>query len=139
MKKDFKNIITWENKYKVEFKIWNELKFIEEFTIFLNTDVNALNQIKAKYAPVWQTKVENVEVNKDRLNKVSALDSKFYYNSDLQKFEIELYYIDNKKELLKPVELIKSKLEAKWIWVKATGYNLQKLNETILSWKKDYE
>ncbi len=139
LKKDFKNISTWENKYKVEFKVWNELKFIEEFTIFLNTDWNALNQIKAKYAPVWETKVENVEVNKDRLNKILALEPKFYYNNDLQKFEINLYYIDNKKELLKPVELIKSKLEEKWIWVIATWYNLQKLNETILSWKKDYD
>lgn len=139
LKKDFKNISVWENKYKVEFKIWNELKFIEEFTIFLNTDWNALNQIKAKYAPVWTPKVENVEVNKDRLNKILALDPKFYYNNDLQKFEINLYYIDNKKELLKVIDNIKNSLEKNWIWVKSTWFNLQKLNELILSWKKDYD
>jgi hypothetical protein len=51
-----------------------------------------------------------IEINKDKLEKLSNLDEKFYYNNKLEKYSIDLYYISTQKELEETALFIKNSL-----------------------------
>lgn len=142
LKTDFKNIFPGENSYKIYFTIWWKKELKEEFFITFSTDKNKLKSIEdtffKKNIPVQENKVKKV-VNEERKQKIIALEDKYYYDYNLNKFTLKLYYIDNNEELIGVANTIKNSLQTYGIVVNEIPISISDLNKKINSWEKDYD
>lgn len=137
----FKNLKIWENNYKIYFQISWKKVLKEDFYIIYSQDIEKLNKIKETY---FKTKPENTtdfEKNIDivRKNKIEKLDNRYYYDYNLNKFSLKLYYINNNEDLYTVSNIIKNTLETYWILVEVLPLSLSDLNKKIISWEKDYD
>lgn len=155
LNKNFKNFVFWENNYKVEFKIWEEKKLAWNFKVFLEEDLEALEELKNKYKDqvLEEKKSEEIieEISEEnetstwetielsRLQRIQELDNNLYYNNDLEPFTLSLHYIQNQKDLEKIVLKLSQKLSEIWILLTPNPIKVQDLNSQILAWEKDYD
>lgn len=149
LKLSYNTLKEWVNSYKIIFEEnWKKVLKEEIFFIYSkNTDkLNEykLNLIKDLYKKEKEAKEKllkstvKVEIDKNRLEKLSNLDEKFYYNKNLEKYSINLYYISTEKELEDTAFFIKNSLLEIWINVELFPITLTDLSN-ILSEKKEYD
>lgn len=141
LKEDFKTIQIWENNYKIYFsKNW-EKKQMEEFIIVYHTNKDELEKIKETYFEKIFTNQENqnIVISEEQKQKIMSLDDKYYYDENLNKFSIRLYYINNQKELSQVANVIKNSIETYWIVVEVIPISLIDLNNKILNNQKNYD
>lgn len=148
LKKNFLNIKEWLNKYKVEFEFDWEKETIEEFSIIYYEDTNKLEEEKQKiienYKPIVK-EINQDEVNKNEIAKkeeedvINDLDENFYYNSENEKYSLNLIYLDSQKEWQIIANNIKLAYENIWIIVNIEPISINTLNEMLSSWNKDYD
>lgn len=142
LKTDFKNISIWENNYKIYFSIWWKKELKEEFFITFSTDINKLKTIEDNFfkkdIKIEDKKVKQV-VNEERKQKIIALNDTYYYDYNLNKFRLKLYYINDNSELISVSNTIKNSLETYGIIVDSVWLSLSELNKKITSWEKDYD
>lgn len=137
LKLDYKNIHAWENNYTVLFVTSGQKEEIEKFTIIFSIDKEKLANLEKNY---FGTGTQNtIEIDEVKKQKIMSLDNKYYYDKDLNKFILKLYYIENKSELLKVANTIKNNLESYWIEIEAVPITISDLNKNILAWEKNYD
>lgn len=141
LKVDYKNITPGENNYKVEFVIWWKKEVIEEFSIIYSSDKEKLKNLEKNYFQTWSIEktAEIDNISEEKLKQISSLDDRYYYNLNLEKFVLRLYYIDNKNELTQVANLIKNSLESYWILLETIPISINDLNKKIKTWEKDYD
>lgn len=138
---DYKNITPGENNYKIEFVIWWKKEIIEEFSIIYSSDKEKLENLEKNYFQTWSIEKtpEIDDISEEKLKQISSLDNRYYYNLNLEKFVLRLYYIDSKNELTQVANLIKNSLESYWILLETIPISINDLNEKIKTWEKDYD
>lgn len=68
-----------------------------------------------------------------------SLDDKSYYDKDYKTFSLNLYYIDNKKDLADVANIIKNMLLTYWIKIETKAISINDLNKKIEQNQKDYD
>ena len=141
LKTSYNTLHEWINNYKIIF-VENWKKVLKEEIVFVynnNKDklekskIELLKNLYEKENKIKETikkPSQKIEINKDKLEKLSNLDESFYYNDKLEKYEISLYYISTEKDLEKTAYFIKNSLKEIWISVELfpiTVSNLSKL------------
>lgn len=151
LKESFDSIQAGRNDYIIYFEKNGEKQAIEEITFLYNTSNDELEKekdilldslYKEKIKKEKEEKIKEIEntpdITKQRLEEIWALDEKFFYNKDLEKLTLDLYYVATDKNLEKTSLFIKNTLEAKWIWVETRAITLNSLIK-ILSQKDNYD
>ncbi len=136
LKLSYRNLVVWENNYKIEFVIWGKKQLVEEFNIVFSTDKEKLANIEKNY--FWVVEKPK-EISEEQKTKILSLDEKYFYNENLEKFVLKLYYIDNNKELSQVVNIIKNNLESYWIIININSVTIDDLNKEILDWVENYD
>ncbi len=149
LKQSYKTLTPWVNKYKIIF-VENWKKTLKEEIFFIyNKDKDSLQKEETKFIKnLYLSDLEKkekikkatvkIEINKDQLEKLSNLDEKFYYNNDLEKYTLNLYYISTEKELEETALFIKNSLLEIWINVELFPMTISNLSK-VLSDKKQYD
>ena len=151
LRESYDSIQAWRNDYKIYFEKNGEKNLIEEITFLYNTSTSELEKEKEILLnQLYKQKIQNDKENqkeqientpdltKDRLEKIWALDDNFYYNSDLEKLTLDLYYVATDENLRKTSLFIKNTLETSGIWVENHPIPLNTLIK-ILSQKDNYD
>lgn len=151
LKESINNIIPWENNYKIYFTINWEKKLYEELTFIYNSNPDKLNEGKNnlikkleqanKKPEIIDTKLieengKKLETVNLLLDKLNLLDDKSFYNKDLEKFSLNLVYIDWDKEINQTSLYIEKTLKEIWIEVNSKPIMLSQLQDYIWSDKK---
>ena len=149
LKENYNNIKEGINTYKIFFEE-NWRKVLKEEIIFIySTDKEKLESYKKElikniYLKEKEKKEKikkatvKIEIDKNKLEKLSNLDEKFYYNEKLEKYSINLYYISTEKELEETALFIKNSLLEIWINVELFPITISNLSK-ILSKKDQYD
>ncbi|MBW7954742.1 hypothetical protein H3C61_02930 [Candidatus Gracilibacteria bacterium] len=141
LKTEFKNYAIGDNGYKVYFVSNKEKKLVETFYITYNTDEKKLDESKK----VLEEKIKKsnneskIEIDKKIQDKILSLPDNNYYNKDLNKFLLRLLYIENKDDILKTANIIKTSLETFGIGVDLVPTSITDLNKKIISGEKNYD
>ncbi len=135
----YKNKSTLDTETKKFIKILyeNEQKNLQEKEIInQNNNKELENQKTVKI----QKEVDEKKIleNQKELEKISNIDAKFYYNDKLEKFTLNLFYLNAEKELETTALFIKNSLLEIWINVELNPITLTDLRET-LSEKNNYD
>lgn len=151
LRESFDSIVPWRNDYIIYFQKNGQKEAIEEITFLYNTSNSELEKekeillnelYKDKIQKEKESKKEEIEnkpdITKERLEKIWALDENFYYNSDLEKLTLDLYYVATDKNLEKTSLFIKNTLETSGIGVEVHPITLNSLIK-ILSQKDNYD
>lgn len=156
------NIKEWENIYKIYFEKSGEKELKEELVFYYYKDAATLEKEKINYlrqkeenklkkeeekkAEISQTikenelKLENEIVNSQMIKNIEALEEHFFYNEDLERFSLDLYYIEWDDSMEKTANYIKSVLESYSIYINLKMINLSNLKEMInLEETEDYD
>jgi len=135
LKKSYNSIEEWVNNYKIFFVVNWEKKLYEEITFLYNTNYNKLEvakkellinletkrleeEIKTKQEELKKKLEDNKEVfeeNNKELVEINNLDEKYYYNDKLEKYTLDLAFIDWDKELFDSANYIERTLKEIWI------------------------
>ncbi len=149
LKENYKNIKEWVNSYKIIFnENWKKVLKEEIFFIY-SKDKNKLEKYKKDFIKNLFIKEQKekeklleatvkVEIDKNKLEKLSSLDDNFYYNENLEKYSLNLYYVSTEKDLEKTAIYIKNTLTD--IWINIELYPIKISNITnILQNKNEYD
>lgn len=149
LKENYKNIKEWVNSYKIIFnENWKKVLKEEIFFIY-SKDKNKLKNYKKDFIKNLFIKEQKekeklleatvkVEIDKNKLEKLSSLDDNFYYNENLEKYSLNLYYVSTEKDLEKTAIYIKNTLTD--IWINIELYPIRISNITnILQNKNEYD
>lgn len=149
LKENYKNIKEWVNSYKIIFnENWKKVLKEEIFFIY-SKDKNKLEKYKKDFIKNLFIKEQKekeklleatvkVEIDKNKLEKLSSLDDNFYYNENLEKYSLNLYYVSTEKDLEKTAIYIKNTLTD--IWINIELYPIRISNITnILQNKNEYD
>lgn len=142
LKLDYKNIVEWENNYKVYFKKWDNKNLVDEFNVIYNKDQSQIDAISKDYFTKKASKEELAEANTQawkRFSNISKLDDKFYYDKDYKVFSLNLLYIDNQKDLEQVALVIKNLLETYWIKINSQAISITDLAKKVSENQKDYD
>lgn len=151
LKESFDSIKPGRNDYTIFFEKDGQKEAIEEITFLYNTSASELEKeknilldslYKEKIQKEKEEKIEEIEntpdLTKKRLEQIWALDDNFYYNNNLEKLTLDLYYVATDKSLEKTSLFIKNTLETSGIWVETHPITLNSLIK-ILSQKDNYD
>ncbi len=149
LKLSYNTLKEWTNSYKIIFEEnWKKELKEEIFFLYSNNKKKLENYklafIKNLYIQKEKEKEKiieatvKVEIDKNKLEKLSNLDEKFYYNDDLEKYSIDLYYISTEKELEETAYFVKNSLEEIWINVELFPITISDLSQ-LLTEKKNYD
>ena len=149
LKLSYNTIKEWINSYKIIFEENWEKKLKEEIFFVYSKDKNKLEEykkelIKNLYIKEKEEKEKlleatvKVEIDKNKLSKLSNLDEQYYYNDDLEKYTLNLYYISTEKELEDSAFFIKNSLLEIWIDVELFPITLNDLSK-VLADKNQYD
>lgn len=139
LKTEFKNINPGENTYKLYFLKNGKKELKEEFIIVFSKDTQKLQKLQEAFFKVDTPPVVPVVTNEERKNKILALDDKYYYDYNLNKFTLKLYYIDDISELIWVSTTIKNILATYGIDLETVPLSLADLNKKITANEKDYD
>lgn len=73
------------------------------------------------------------------LTKINNLDSIYFYDKNLNKFKLNLEYLDNLSIFTSIAEKIKSELKLLWIYVEITINDQKKMENIVNKWEKNYD
>ncbi len=151
LRESFDSIQSGRNDYTIYFQKNWEKEAVETITFLYNTSASELEKekeillnelYKDKIQNEKEEKKEKIEnapdITKERLEKIWELDDNFYYNSDLEKLSLNLYYVATDKNLEKTSLFVKNTLESSGIWVETHPITLNSLIK-ILSQKDNYD
>lgn len=140
LKLEFKNMVVWENKYVIEFKTGNKREKVEEFFLTFSSDEEKLKTLEKRFfeGDKEQTQQRIKEINEE-ITKIDALDKKYYYNKNYEKFELNLSYLDTKQDFLQTSTIIKNILSTYGISVNLTGISANDLNTQMTQNKEAYD
>lgn len=151
LRESFDSIKPGRNDYIIYFQKDGVKEAIEEITFLYNTSASELEKeknilldslYKEKIQKEKEEKREEIEntpdLTKKRLEQIWALDDNFYYNNNLEKLTLDLYYVATDKNLEKTSLFIKNTLETSGIWVETHPITLNSLIK-ILSQKDNYD
>jgi len=145
LSESYDSITPWENSYKIYFWKGKEKIFVEEFVYIYNTDLEALNEIKESFfttetatidtegSGTWasaQSEINNnqeeaqTSINSADIAKIEALDDRFYYNSDLEAFSLDLVYSEADNEQTIAANLIAAQIQSLWLQVNLKSLSL---------------
>lgn len=142
LKESYDNIKEWVNKYEIKFTINGEQEVIESIQIIYHKDEEKLENEKDKILSQYSKELEKNEKSLDTTEiekEVERLDPKYFYNSDNEKFTLNLMYLDSQKEWSIIAENIKNNYNKIGIEVNINPINISSLNEIVTSWNKDYD
>ena len=146
----------WRNDYKIYFERNWEKQLVDSITFFYNPDktkfqkyeedlIKQLNKEERDKALIekikkQKDKTQNTKVNidKDLLTKLNKLDTRFYYNKNLEPYSLELYYLDNIYNK-QAAEYIKNKLENLGIQINLQAISIKSLTESLKKEEKNYD
>lgn len=138
----YETIKEWKNEYKVYFeKDWKKtLK--DEIVVFYYKDKEKLTTAKEDFYKwfvkneeiITGTKTDTPAIDPSIKAKLDAIDDKYFYNKNLEKFSLKLMYIWWEKDLADTSEFIKTTLWEYGIDVQAQAINLSDLSKLISSW-----
>lgn len=149
LKTSYNTLKTGINTYKIYF-VENWKKVLKEEIYFVynpnqsKLESDKIELLKKLYKKDHKSKenkpiiTEKIEIDKNKLAKLSNLDEKFYYNEELEKYEISLYYISSEKELVETAYFIKNSLLEIWISVELFPITIADLSK-VLSNKNEYD
>ena len=132
-----------ENLKKAEKKFF-EKKIKEQVSPIIPLDKKNNNKIKKLNLDINNDnknyiKSEKILKIEEKIKKLEKLDDKYFYNNELKKFNLELYYVSNKKDIKITSDYIAEKLSNIWIFVSLREISTKDLNNLILEWKKNYD
>lgn len=132
-----------ENIYTISFEKLGERKKVEQLHYFFYRDEKRLeSQKQAIISPVKQeeTSVTNqLSQSKEISDKIDALDGKYLYNKDFERFSFTLLYPNTDRYMADTAKSIEAQLEQMGISIKLEAINVSDLNKKLLSWNKDYD
>lgn len=140
---EYKTMKEWVNTYSIYFeKEWKKtLK--ETFTVYHYKDKAKLEKAKNDLINSIIEKNKSSQNNKkiaEKIKKIEQLDDKYFFNNNLEKYEVNLDYIWLQKENKEIAKKIKSNIESYWITVNVKEiWSIKELNENITKWIKDYD
>ncbi|MCD5385126.1 ABC transporter substrate-binding protein [Candidatus Gracilibacteria bacterium] len=149
LKENYKNIKEGVNSYKIIFNENGKKVLKEEIFFIYSKDKNKLEKYKKDFIKNLFIKEQKekeklleatvkVEIDKNKLEKLSSLDDNFYYNENLEKYSLNLYYVSTEKDLEKTAIYIKNTLTD--IGINIELYPIRISNITnILQNKNEYD
>jgi hypothetical protein len=124
LRQSYDSISLGRNQYKIYFEKEGKKELIEEIYFLYNPNSAELEKeknilldelYKEKIQEDKERKKEEIEntpeVTKQRLEQLSQLDDNYYYNKDLEKLTLDLYYVATDKNIEKTALFIKNSLE----------------------------
>jgi len=152
------------NSYKIYFTKDNKKDLSEEIHFYYSTDKGELKKAEAEAlekkvlvkTEEIKKSTENTSSNTDlitqsqknkkeisdieqKILKAKELNSNYFYNKDLEKYSLELYYIVWKSDYKKTAEYIKKVLESKGFDIQLRELTTQNLNTLLTEKKKNYD
>ncbi len=116
----YDSIVEGKNEYKIYFEKDWERELIEEIVYFYYTDSEKLEDEKQKFF-WWETIASapsstissgtGSTIDSEELDRVRALDNRFYYQDDLTPYSINLLFINSDKNISDTVNFIKESIE----------------------------
>ncbi|MDQ7022509.1 MAG: hypothetical protein Q9M97_03105 [Candidatus Gracilibacteria bacterium] len=97
---------------------------------------NIITKIKSNINYIKSDKYKKIE---EKIEKVKSLDKTYFYNEKLEKYNLELYYVSNKKDIRETSEYIAEKLKNIGINVSLREISTSNLNGLIKDGKKNYD
>ena len=155
LKEIYNSIKVWENNYKIYF-VENGKKVLKEEITFLYYKTNSelatqtkefiknlyiekkKQEIALQKESEKQTDSEKIEIDKEKFEQISNLEDKFYYNNDLEKYSLSLYYISSEKHMEDSAFFIKNALLEIGINVEIFPISIADLR-SLLSEKSKYD
>jgi len=154
LKTTYDSISVWTNSYKLYF-VWEdgEKKLYEEFFFLYYPNSNSLKEAQKELVTKLETqrlkeielkkfnenKNKTLEEDKNKLiTKINDLDDKYYYNEDLEKFTLNLLFIDWDQELYETSNYVTNTLYEIWINVNTKPINLTQVQNFITE-EKSYD
>lgn len=132
---EFDNIRPGKNSYRVEFKTWNETQLVEEFEITHSSNPERLQELETLFFE-WDVEknAQRQEFLETEIAKIDALEDRFYYNKDYEKFVLNLTYLDNREDFYITANVIKNILwtygiGVDFVWVTTNELNTQMVND----------
>ncbi len=148
----YETIKEGKNIYKIYFEIkWNKV-LKEEFIVFYYKDELKLEKAKTSfYESLIKTdeipeknieKVEKKVVIDDLIKlKLDSIDDKYFYNKNIEKYNLKLMYIWWEKDIISTAEFIKTTLWEYGIDIQVNSIDITDLWKFILDWNSfnDYD
>lgn len=140
----YETIKEWKNTYNIYFeKKWKKtLK--DSIIVFYYKDSEKLNSAKEWFYKSFIKKPEEVikeepKVEKPTIDplvkaKLDAIDDKYYYNKNIEKFSLKLMFIGWEKDINDTAEFIKTTLWEYGIDIQSQAINLNDLSKLVSSW-----
>lgn len=142
---DLKNLLEWENYYKLTFeKDWNK-QVVETIKIVCFKDDKKLEELKKKALEIYTTKFtdqEKQELQKkknEELKKINALENNLYYDKNYNNLSLNFSYSIDNDYLATIAKETKDTLTNLWITVNSKEITTDDLKVIIGEWKKDYD
>ena len=118
----YDSIVEGKNEYKIYFEKDWEKELVEEIVYFYYTDSEKLEDEKEKFFSGGITTSNTVANNStssgtwtvtdsEELQKLEALDNRFYYAEDLTPYSLNLLFINSDKNISDSVSFIKESIE----------------------------
>lgn len=146
-KKEFGTLKPWINNYSLSFEIaWKKVKK-ETITVYAYEKQADLDNKKQEILDSLSKSKELTQVEKDKISqekkdelaKLSALDSIYYYDKNLDKFNLSLEYSNSWPLFVSIAEKIKNELMLLWISVNIKPADQARMEEIINKWTKSYD
>ena len=152
------NIKLWKNTYKIFFEENGKKILQDEINFFYATNKKTLDKyeidliadlinkkINTKKEDILKekkiTKIISPAINSDiqaKIAKIQALNSNYYYNTNLEPYSLNLVYINWSNEIEKAAMNIKEQLEKKWIKINISSIKIKELTNKIKNNKESY-
>ena len=151
LKTSYNSIKEWHNKYKIYFVINWEKKLFEEISflyylnykelqeakkeLLVNLETERLieeQKLKIQESQEAQESQENNSVEQiSKTEQINELDEKFYYNENLEKYTLNLAFIDWDKQLYDTANYIERTLKEIWISINKIPIPLNQVKNFI--------
>ncbi len=139
----YETIKEWKNEYNIYFeKKWKKtLK--DSLLVYYYNDKTKLDSVKEEFYKSFikkpeiiteSTKTEKPVIDPVIKAKLDAIDDKFFYNKNIEKFSLKLMFIGWEKDLSVTADFIKKTLGEYWIDIQTEQINLTDLSKLVNSW-----
>jgi len=131
---DWQTLHPGNNVFYIHFETNGEKELVETFTITYSSRPEKLKELEEQY----QKQVEESKLipknQEELLDRLSTLDENTYYNKNLEKFMLRMYYSSSRDTDI-AAKMIQEMLEVYGIWVELSPFSIQELTDIIT--KKD--
>lgn len=146
-KKEYNTLKSWVNYYWLTTEVaWKKTKR-ETITVYAYEKPEELEAKRVEITNnIWKTKelseAEKTKILWDKsteLLKIDALDSTYYYDKNLNKFKLNLEFLDNWQIFSSLADKIKEEFKTLWIYVDVQSVDQKKIENIVNKWEKDYD